>query len=485
VRPLGNVQIRFCPIDACQAHSYRTCIFNRPFRDRLEQWSRIAPRLHLWQYSVNFSHYLAPFPNYDALISDIPMFHQAGVSGLFIEGAVSEGGGGDDAELRSYLAARLLWKPDVDAMAEIREFLDAVYGPAAPVMRDYFALRQHEVRRKEHLWIDQNVDARYLTRDFLKHGRALLDRASLKAADEAARRRIERHLLSIDYVETIREKRCWLQGASYGPAEPGRVNSDTRNLLRMAEELGVTHFREGYPIHRQERDWGDLAARYAAVVLTNGAAHATVVPELQGRIIALGRRNRLRVPDPGELAYPRAGGICLSLSGTVIAWQVESAARETVALTGRSDSGHALRMRIRVAGNTLRIEASVSNPGDAPLRTVILCRAEFTGGPSREAVLTYRDGAGTERERRIRLDDSGADGGAIFNGHELPQQDWTLACEDSALSVRNRFRANEVAHCAFSWSFRGTAGLNLNLVVESPEVELAPGQQVALTSEYE
>ena len=108
VRPLSNVQIRLCPIDACQGHSYRTCIYNRPIRERLEKWSRIAPQLHIWQYSINFSHYLAPFPNYDELISDIPMFQRAGVSGVFIEGAVSKGGGGDDAELRSYLAARLL-----------------------------------------------------------------------------------------------------------------------------------------------------------------------------------------------------------------------------------------------------------------------------------------------------------------------------------------------------------------------------------------
>ena len=159
-------------------------LYNRRFRERLEQWSRIAPKLLIWQYSVNFSHYLAPFPNYDELISDIPMFQRAGVSGLFIEGAVSEGGGGDDAELRSYLAARLLWKPDIDAEAEIRGFLDAVYGPAAPQMWKYFVLRQHEIRRGQHLWIDQNLDAPYLTRDFLKHGRALLERASAKGLDE-------------------------------------------------------------------------------------------------------------------------------------------------------------------------------------------------------------------------------------------------------------------------------------------------------------
>jgi hypothetical protein len=491
VRPLSNVQIRLCPIDACQAHSYATCVYNRPIRERIEQWSRIAPKLHVWQYSINFSHYLAPFPNYDELISDIPMFQRARVSGVFIEGAVSQGGGGDDAELRSYLAARLLWKPDLDAVTEIREFLDAVHGPAAPLMWNYFVLRQQEVRRGQHLWIDQNVDARYLTRDFLKNGRALLRRASLEAATPAARRRTERQLLSIDYVETMRMRRCVIQGASYGPADPVRVTRETQKLLRKAEELGVTSFREGYPITRQAADWGDVATRFAAVVLTDGTATATVVPELEGRIIALGRANILRVPDPGEWAYPHAGGIYVSLyegdltAPRIIAWQRESATRESVTLTGRSDSGRVLHMQIGIAGDVLRMRVTVSNPADSPVRLRILCRAEFACGSSREGVLAYRDRSGNERKRKIRFDDGAADGGASLTEGELPQQEWVLTSEDPALRVSNRFRASEVARCDFSWSFRGSAGLNINMHVGSPEIELAQGQQLELTSEYD
>ena len=495
-RPLANVQIRLCPIDACQAHSYRTCVYNRRFRERLEQWSRIAPKLHIWQYSVNFSHYLAPFPNYDALISDIPMFRRAGVSGLFIEGAVSEGGGGDDAELRSYLAARLLWKPDLDAAAEIHGFIDSVYGPAAPLMRNYFVLQQQEVRRGQHLWIDQNTDARYLARNFLKHGRVLLDRASQKAATHAARRRIERHLLSIDYVEAMRERRCVLQGVSYGPVDPARVKADAQELLSTAAALGITHLREGYPIAQQARDWGDLAKRYAAVVMTDGAAAATVVPELGGRVVALGRTNILRVPDPGEWAYPNAGGIYMSVSDgyltapRVIAWQFVSATRETVTLVGRSDPGLSLHMQIGIAQDrnaeaTLRMRVTVSNSADSPRRVAIVCRAEFACGPSREAAVSYRDRAGTVRKRKIRFGDRAEDGGAILTEGELPQQRWELVCANPALRITNRFQADEIARCGLSWSFRGTAGLNVNLSAASPEVELAPGREIALTSEYD
>jgi len=490
VRPLPNVQIRLCPLGACQAHPYRTCVYNRRFRERLEQWSRIASKLHIWQYSINFSHYLAPFPNYDALVSDIPMFQRAGISGVFIEGAVSEGGGGDDAELRSYLAARLLWKQDIDAAAETRGFLDAVYGPAAQLMWNYFVLRQHEVRRGRHLWIDQNMDARYLTREFLRDGRALLERASLKAATEAARQRIERHRLSIDYVEAMRERRCLLHGGSYGPADPARADSDTRKLLRTAGDLGITQLREGYPVAQQAGDWGDLTGHYAAIVLTNGAARATVIPQL-GRVIAFGRSNVLRAASPGELGYPSAGGIYLSLYdgyATVsrdVAWHLTSATRETVTMTGRCDSGSDLRMQIGIAGGTLRLRVTVANPSGSAVRLGILCRAEFACGASLAAALSYRDQYGNERNRKIRLDDGAPDGSVILSGGDLPQQEWVLARERPALRVGNLFRPEEVARCGVSWSFRGAAGLNVNMSIGNPEIELAPGQRYALTSEYQ
>jgi hypothetical protein len=505
VRPRANVQIRLCPMDACQAHSYRTCVYNRRFRERLEQWSRIAPKLHLWQYCINFSHFLAPFPNYDELISDIPSFRRAGVSGLFIEGAASKGGGSDDAELRSYLAARLLWKPDLDPVPEIRAFLNAVYGPAAPLLWNYFALRQQEVRRGQHLWVDQNLfdqnmDARSLSPDFLKHGRALLERALSQAPTPEAHKRINRHLLSIEYVDAMREKRCVIQGDSYGPTNPVRAQEETKKLLKTAEDFGVTNLREDYPIAQQAQTWGDVGARYRAVVVTDGTAKAAVVPEL-GRVVALGstnvagsnatRANVLRVPDPGEWAYPHKGGIYVSVSDgpstsfQLIEWRLATATRESVTLSGKSGSGQTLQLQLAVGESTLRMRVAISNGTDAPVRAALLCRAEFACGPSREAVLTYRDRSGNPRSEKIGLGDGNADGDLHLAGGELPALEWAIACERPMLRVRNRFSAEQVEHCAFNWSFRGAAGLNITMSVVSPEVDLAPGRQFALTSDYD
>jgi hypothetical protein len=463
-RPLANVQIRVCPILACQAHSYERCIWNKPFRQRLEAWTRIAPRLCIWQYSINFAHYLAPFPNYDELAGDIPAFRRAGVKGIFVEGAVSDGGGADDAELRSYLAAQLLWNPGAGVAGEIRGFMDAVYGPAASFMRDYFVLGQEEVRRGEHLWFDQSIDAAYLTPAFLKQGRTLLERASQRAASDPARRRIGRHLLSLDYVEAVRSRRCIVRDVGYGPRASGNIN----RMVKTAEGLGITNLREGYPITQQSRDWGDVARTYAAIHLSG----ATVVPELAGRIIAFGSPNILRVADPGELRYPDAGGIQVGLSGDEVAWQEESSGSDTVALTGKSSSGLALRLRISTMGDTLRLSVMVS--ASAIAHTVVYCRAEFSFGQTREAAVAWRG-------RAVALEKS--DGGVVLTDDDLPGGEWAIHCGN--LQVQNRFHATEVARCGYNWSYRGPAGLTVTMTLASPEVELAPGESLAMTSEYD
>ena len=63
------------------------------------------------------------------------MYKRHGVVGLFMEGAVSKGGGAENAELRSYVMAKLLWDIKADANQLVNEFLILSArrpGPCAP-----------------------------------------------------------------------------------------------------------------------------------------------------------------------------------------------------------------------------------------------------------------------------------------------------------------------------------------------------------------
>ena len=54
---------------------------------------------------------------------------------------------GGDGELLHYVAARLLWHPDLDTDGLIKEFTEAFYGPAAPIMDAYLTLRKQTIDR--------------------------------------------------------------------------------------------------------------------------------------------------------------------------------------------------------------------------------------------------------------------------------------------------------------------------------------------------
>ena len=491
VRPLANVQIRFCPIDACQAHSFQRCEYNRQFQERLTRWSRITPKLVIWQYSINFEHFLAPFPNEQALSFDLPLFQRAGVSGVFVEGAVSDGGGGENAELRSYLAAQLLWNPRTDVAAETRGFLDAVYGPAAPLMSQYLALRQHAVKPKHnlHLWVDQGIEAEYLTQPFLRDGRELLVRARAEAASAPARNRIERQILGFDYVETMRGRRFQVGDGTYAPENAAVARETTAGFLERAKRLGVTHLREGYPLSQQSRDLNDMMNSYAVVKLDDGVAAATIVPGLGARIITFGssgsHRNILRYPDPGNYLYPMGGGIEIGLASSYlaavepVAWRIRSVAQAVALLEGLSQRGLTTEFEARLEHGALSTATRVVNATTSALPVTVRFRAELALQPSRTALITYHSLSGTEQRYRIPTKGR-ASGSLALSGDQLPRQAWSVVAGGS---FTNRFVADQIARCVARWSFRGLGQATLTLW--APETMLEAGQVLTLQSKCE
>ena len=135
LKPRANVIVRLCSIE---------CNFREPFDDPsnaafladLEGWSKICPRLYLWDYTTDFANYVLPHPNWFTLGPDVRLFEKYHVRGVFSEGAY-QGWGGEMSELRAWVLAQLFWNPQLDDRALIREFLHGYYGPSAakPILR--------------------------------------------------------------------------------------------------------------------------------------------------------------------------------------------------------------------------------------------------------------------------------------------------------------------------------------------------------------
>ena len=107
VRPRDNVMVRFATPQACRAHPLdHDCGDSRHIAKFLRVWGKQCKQMYVWDYVTNFTNYLQPFPNLHTLQPNIQLYLKHNVKGIFNQAPSS--GGGEFAEMRSYLMARLM-----------------------------------------------------------------------------------------------------------------------------------------------------------------------------------------------------------------------------------------------------------------------------------------------------------------------------------------------------------------------------------------
>ena len=140
-KPAENVCVRLCTI---------TCHFNHPltksgcsaceaFCKALEGWSAICDNIYIWDYTTNYSYYLATFPNFHVLRENMKLFAQNNVKGVYAQGNAS-GPSGEFGELRAYLIGKVLMDPymsSTEYYQHMDEFLEAYYGDGWTYIRKY------------------------------------------------------------------------------------------------------------------------------------------------------------------------------------------------------------------------------------------------------------------------------------------------------------------------------------------------------------
>ena len=218
-RPRPNVIVRLCSIECCFAHpldgslkepltapapegKHPQCaaLGETAFLDDLKEWSKITPRLYVWDYVTQFRNYLMPLPNFDVLDKNLRLFRDIGVKGILEQGNFSHGGGGHLAELEAYLQARLMWNPDEDMEAMMQDFLRGYYGPAAaPLVREYIELWQKNARQC-HVGIAFNSRADYIRDDTIAQSMELLSHALFLTREGEYRARLEKLMLGMRYL---------------------------------------------------------------------------------------------------------------------------------------------------------------------------------------------------------------------------------------------------------------------------------------------
>ena len=142
VRPRPNVCVRLCSIE-CSFLQPLGHESNKAFADDIRRWSELTDRLYIWDYVTNFATPLQPHPNLRVLAANLRFFLQHGGRGMFEEGGHYTRGA-SFSDIRAWVLARLMWNPELDGDALVREFVSGYYADAGPYVQRYID-RLHDV----------------------------------------------------------------------------------------------------------------------------------------------------------------------------------------------------------------------------------------------------------------------------------------------------------------------------------------------------
>lgn len=204
VKPLPNVNIMLCSIDADREVALTENASGQEFVKALEGWSKITNNIFVWDYGINFDNYLVPFPNFHFLKDNINLFKDNHVTMHFSQIASSRGG--DFAEYRSWLVSKLMWNSQADTDSLANVFFKGYYGDAAPYLLDCTKIMQGAlIGSGQRLWIyDSPVSHKngMLKKELMWRYNQLFDKAeSAVSQDSTFLARVRRSRLPLQYSE--------------------------------------------------------------------------------------------------------------------------------------------------------------------------------------------------------------------------------------------------------------------------------------------
>ena len=248
VRPRHNVIVRLCSIECDFSKTIAHGTTNAAFREDIRRWADVSERLYIWDYVTNFSHYIQPHPNLRVLGENVRFFARHNVKGLFEQGNYHSQGG-EFAELRAWVLAKLMWDHSLDEKELISEFLRGYYGAAAPHIQGYIDLMHDAAAQSGHfLTYASPPTAPFLTLGVLNKATALFDVAEAAVTDQPdTLQRVKVCRLPIQYVRLTQWER--LRTAARANGVPWPVEDDRSALLRsfltVAEKNAVRFIKEG------------------------------------------------------------------------------------------------------------------------------------------------------------------------------------------------------------------------------------------------
>lgn len=209
IKPRDNVAIILTTTGCCLAHPFeKRCqapnYDNGAFMDNLEGWSKICDKLFIWEYVVNVKHPLSPFVNMSAFAPDVQAFTINNVFGLFAEARL-DAPGGTFAEMKNWAFLKLMWNPQLNTDALVKDFIYGYYGKPAPYIWKYYILCKSLINKDTHFYIRQECNDAMFSDGFISKAYVLMNKALAAADNKDILSRVEKWSLEVLYLKNMKD----------------------------------------------------------------------------------------------------------------------------------------------------------------------------------------------------------------------------------------------------------------------------------------
>jgi hypothetical protein len=199
-KPLSNVLITLCSIECDRSAPIEEKCSD--FAEDLKGWKQITNNIRIWDYTTQFTNFLAPFPNLHTLQPNIQFFSNNNAKWVFEQHSHNPS---ELFELRSYITAKLLWNPTLNIEELITEFIDGYYKESGIYVKKYIDLVHQKIQEDNDFFLflygdpSQAFDS-FLNPGLLKQYNELFNEAEKVASSPEVLERIQHARISVDYA---------------------------------------------------------------------------------------------------------------------------------------------------------------------------------------------------------------------------------------------------------------------------------------------
>jgi len=141
----SNVNIMLCNIESTREAP--VFVTDKAFSNDLKDWGALSKDILIWDYNIQFTNFVSPFPNLYTIQPNIKFYTENNVNALFMQ--ANNEPAAEMALLRSYLISKFMWNPDLEENEVMDEFLNGYFGAAGVFIKKYIDSMQASLQKSK------------------------------------------------------------------------------------------------------------------------------------------------------------------------------------------------------------------------------------------------------------------------------------------------------------------------------------------------